>query len=66
MYLLRKLQFFKGDKAIMQLLYQAMIQTITFFYLICFFSNTKKGDTGRLEKITRTAGKIIRAEPLRP
>ena len=30
------------------------------------FYVTKKGDTGRLEKITWTAGKITRADPLRP
>ena len=63
MYLVRKLQFFKVDQAIMQLFYQAMLQDIN---LICFFSNAKKGDTGRLEKITRTAGKIMTADPLSP
>ena len=66
MHLLRKLQFFKADQAIMQLFYQAMIQNAIFFNLTCFFSNVKKGDTGRLEKITRTAGNIMRADPLSP
>ena len=63
MYLLRKLQFFKVDQAIMQLFYQAVIQNAIFFNLICFFRNWKKR---RLEKISRTAAKIMRADPLSP
>ena len=63
MYLLRKLQFFKVEQAITQLFYQAMIQNAIFFNLVCFFGNTMKGDIGRLEKITRTAGRILRADP---
>ena len=65
MYLLRKLNIFKVEQAIMQLFYQAVIQNAIFFNLVCFFGNTKKGDIGRLEKITRTAGRILRADPPR-
>ena len=64
MYLLRKLKIFKVEHAIMQLFYQAVIQNAIFFNLVCFFGNTKKGDIGRLEKITRAAGRIMRADPL--
>ena len=66
MYLLRKLKIFKVEQAIMQLFYQAVIQNAIFFNLVCFFGNTKKGDIGRLEKITRTAGRIMRADPPSP
>ena len=65
MYLLWKLQFFKVDQAIMHLFYQAVIQNAIFFSLVCFFGNAKKGDIGRLG-ITRTAGRIMRADPLSP
>ena len=57
---------FKAHQAIVQLFYQAVIQNAIFFNLIYFFSNAKKGDTGRLEKITRTAGEIMTADPLSP
>ena len=66
MYLLRKLQIFKVEQAIMQLFYQAVIQNAIFFNLVCFFGNTKKGDIDRLEKIIRTAGRIMRADPPSP
>ena len=66
MYLLRKLQIFKVEQAIMQLFYQAVRQNAIFFNLVCFFGNTKKGDIGRLEKITRAAGRIMRADPPSP
>ena len=66
MYLLRKLKMFKVEQVIMQLFYQAVIQNAIFFNLVCFFGNTKKGDFGRLEKITRTARRIMRTDPPSP
>ena len=36
------------------------------YHAVCFFSNAKKGDTGRLDKINRTAEQIMRADPLSP
>ena len=41
-------------------------QNAIFFNMVCFFGNAKKGDIGRLEKITRTAGRIMTADPLSP
>ena len=42
MSLLRKLQFFNVDQAIMQLFYQAMVQNAIFINLICFFGKQKR------------------------
>ena len=61
--LLQKLQFFKVDQAIMQLFYHAVIQNVRSVSLISFFSNANTEDTGRLEKITRIAGRSSEPTP---
>ena len=47
------------DQVTIQLFYQAIIENAIFFNLIYFFSSAKKGDTRRLDNITRTAESII-------
>ena len=66
MYFLRKLKQFKVDKNILVCFYQTIIQSAMLYNQVCYFGNSKKADTERLDKVARTAAKIVGAETATP
>ena len=58
MYFLRKLKQFKVDKNIFVRFYQTIIQSAMLYNQVCYFGNSKKADTERLDKVARTTAKI--------
>ena len=66
MYFLRKLKQFKVDKNILVRFYQTVIQSTMFYNQVCYLGNSKKADTARLDKVARTAAKIVGAETATP
>ena len=66
MYFLRKLKQFKVDKNILVCFYQTIIQSAMLYNQVCYFGNSKKADTERLDKAARTAAKIVGAETATP
>ena len=66
MYFLRKLKQFKVDKNILVCFYQTIIQSAMLYNQVCYFGNSGKADTERLDKVARTAAKIVGAETATP
>ena len=66
LYFLRKLKQFQVDKKILVRVYQTIIQSVMFYNQVCYFSNSKKADTERLDKVARTGAKIAGAETATP
>ena len=66
MYFVRKLKQFKVDKNILVCFYQTIIQSAMLYNQVCYFGNSKKADTERLDKAARTAAKIVGAETATP
>ena len=66
MYFLRRLKQFKVDKNILARFYQTIIQSAMLYNQLCYFGNSKKADTERLDKAARTAAKIVGAEIATP
>ena len=59
MYFLRKLKQFKVDKNILVCFYQTIIQSAMLYNQVCYFGNSKKADMERLDKVARTAAKMV-------
>ena len=57
---------FKVDKNILVCFYQTIIQSAMLYNQVCYFGNSKKADTERLDKVARTAAKIVGAETATP
>ena len=57
---------FKVDKNILVCFYQTIIQSAMLYNQVCHFGNSKKADTERLDKVARTAAKIVGAETATP
>ena len=57
---------FQVDKKILVRVYQTIIQSVMFYNQVCYFSNSKKADTERLDKVARTGAKIAGAETATP
>eukprot|EP00745_Piridium_sociabile_P006648 TRINITY_DN14285_c0_g1_i3.p1 TRINITY_DN14285_c0_g1~~TRINITY_DN14285_c0_g1_i3.p1 ORF type:complete len:133 (+),score=31.30 TRINITY_DN14285_c0_g1_i3:535-933(+) len=66
MYFLRKLRSFHVNQEILSLFFQAIVQSVMLYNQICYFSSAKKADTDRLEKITRTAARLVKADLVPP
>ena len=62
----RKLKQFKVDKNILVCFYQTIIQSAMLYNQVCYFGNSKKADMERLDKVARTAAKIVGAETATP
>ena len=56
MYFLRKLKQFKVDKKILARFYQTIIQSAMLYNQVCYFGNSKKTDTERLDKVAKIVG----------
>ena len=65
MYFLRKLKQFQVDRKILAR-YETIIQSALLYNQVCYFSNSKKADTKRLDKVARTGAKIAGAETATP
>ena len=63
---LRKLKQFQVDKKILARLYQAIVQSAMLYNRVCYFGNSKKADTERLDMVARTAAKMVGAETAMP
>jgi hypothetical protein len=59
MYFLRKLKEFRVDNTILRLFYQSVIQSILKFCMVCWFSSLSVKQVNSLERIIRTANRII-------
>ena len=63
LFFLRKLRQFKINSTILNLFYEAVIQSTLLYNHLCFFSSLSEADKGRLEKIVTAAGKAIGQNP---
>ena len=67
MYFLRKLKKFHVDKIIvLPLFYHSITQSAMLYNQVCYFGNSKKADSERLDKVARTTAKITRTETAAP
>ena len=66
LYFLRKLRSFQVSPEILRLFYQAVVQSVMLYNQICFFGSAKTEDTNRLEKITRTAARVVKRDLMPP
>ena len=62
LFFLRKLKQFKVAPEILQLFFQATIQSVLTFNQVCYLGSTKKADMERLEKVVGRAAAIIGEE----
>ena len=46
--------------------YQTIIQSAMLYNQVCYFGNSKKADTERLDKVARTVAKTVEAETATP
>ena len=65
LYFLRKLRQFRVSGTILQLFYRSVIESAVLYNQICYYNAAKVADKERLDKIVRSAEKLI-GEPLRP
>ena len=67
MYFHRKMKQFQVDKkSWLASTRRCIIQSAMLCNQVCYFDNSKKADTERLDKVARTAAKIVRAETATP
>jgi len=59
MFFLMKLNHFRIDSCILQMFYKALLQSVLSFGLICAFGNMYIKDQNKLQRIVKTASKII-------
>ena len=58
----RKLKNFKLNNNILYLFFQSVVQSILLYNQVCNYSNARKADTERLDRITAAARKITRRQ----
>ena len=59
LYFLRKLKKFRVDKTILQLFYKSVIQSTLTYGLTCTIGNITEKDKKKLNKIIKSAGRVI-------
>ncbi|KAK0146750.1 RNA-directed DNA polymerase from mobile element jockey [Merluccius polli] len=59
MFFLRKLNYFQVDCTILELFYKTVLQSVLSFGLVCVFGNMRKGNQDKLQRLLKTASKII-------
>ena len=63
LYFLRKLKKFRVDKTILQLFYKSVIQSTLTYGLTCTIGNITEKDKKKLNKIIKSAGRVIGEQP---
>lgn len=59
MFFLRKLCSFNVDTCILELFYKSVLQSVLSFGLVCVFGSMRKQDQDKLQRIIKTASRII-------
>ena len=62
MHFLKKLKQFQVDENILIGFYQTIIRSAKLYNQVCYFGNSKKAGTERLNKVARTVAKIVGTE----
>ena len=59
LFFLRKLNQFRVDRFILQMFYKAVLQSVLSFGLVCTFGNMRVQDHAKLQRMIKTASRII-------
>lgn len=59
MFFLHKLNYFQVDCTILELFYKTVLQNALSFGLVCMFGNMRKHDQNKLQRLAKSANKII-------
>ncbi len=59
LFFLRRLSYFRIDRRILQMFYKTVLQSVLTFGLLCTFGNMRAQDQAKLQRMIKTASKII-------